>query len=133
MWQHGLKVVAAHSVSHNPLSRTLGSRASRAPGAVQVPSLHCVSDPVEEVAQSGVDAVLATGGTLLPPADDPGQEPGPPVVHHERPPAVPSAGVLTGLQVTCAVHVVCDHLQETQEGHQGAVGTAASIADPALV
>lgn len=90
--------------------------ASRAPSAVHVPSLHCVSDPVEEVAQSGVDTVLATGGTFLPPADDPGQEPGPPVVHHKRPSAVPAAGVLTGLQVTCAVHVVCDHLQETQEG-----------------
>lgn len=80
-------------------------------GTVQVCSLHRVLDPVQEVPQSGVDPVFALGGTFLPPADDPGQKPGPSVVDYKRPPTVAAAGVYTDLQVTCTEHVVCDHLR----------------------
>lgn len=85
---------------------------------VQVPSGHRVSDPAEEVAKSGVDAVLPPGGTFLPPADHTAQKPSPSVVHHEGSAAVATAGVDVHLQVSSTEHVVCDHLQEHKHKHR---------------
>lgn len=87
-----------------------------APGTVQVLSLHGVSDPGQEVPQSGIDPVLPLGGALLSPADDSGQKPGPSVVHHKRSPTVSTAGIHSGLWVTCTEHVVCNHLEGAGEG-----------------
>lgn len=81
-------------------------------GTVQVQSLHGASDPGQEVPQSAVNAVLSPRGALLAPADHTGQKPGPSVVHHKGSAAVPTAGIHTDIQVTCAEHVVRDHLQD---------------------
>lgn len=81
-------------------------------GTVQVRSFHGASDPGQEVPQSAVNAVLSPRSALLTPADHAGQKPGPSVVHHEGSTAVPAAGIHTDIKVTCAEHIVRDHLQD---------------------
>lgn len=69
---------------------------------------HHSFDPVQEVGDFGVDAIHVLLGAALPPAHHTRQEPGLPVLRHQRAAAVAFAGVLPAPPVPRAEHVLGD-------------------------
>lgn len=69
---------------------------------------HQLLDPVKEVGDSGVDAVLVLVGAALPPAHHARQEPGLLVARHQGAATVALAGVLPSGPVPGADHVLGD-------------------------
>lgn len=93
-------------VAEQQVSAGRRSVSSSPPGG----NLNTALNPVQVFLHPGVDAVHPLTAAVLGPG--PGHQaehgPPPPRLHHERPPAVPQAGVSPTLEETRTKHVVCD-------------------------